>query len=389
MAPSEDRSPHVVIVGTHLDQLHRAPDTLIAGGWRDFGRPAAAVRRLGVRVAIVQAAWEDAEREVDGVPCSFVCEQGDPFVRLPGGWKFRRQPHRLLERVAALRPDLIHFEGLLFPQSLRALARAFPHVPILAQDHGTKCPRGLRRRWYRWGFRPLAAVAFTARAQAEPFTRAGVLREDIPIYEVIEGSSPFTPGDQAAARAATGLSGDPSLFWVGNLDANKDPLTVLDAVARASRTLPDLRLHMCFRHAPLHAAVQTTIAADERLAERVRLIGEVAYPGIELLFRSADFLVQASHAEGSGYGLIEALACGTTPLVTDIPSFRRITGDGACGALVPVDDPAALADAIVDWSRRNRAELRQRARAHFERELSFTAIGRQLQTAYGEVARRR
>src|SRR5262249_38618635 len=70
------------------------------------------------------------------------------------------------------------------------------------------------------------------------------------------------------------------------------------------------------------------------------------HSSMEAHLRAADFLVQASHAEGSGVALIEALACGTTPLVTDIPSFRRITGAGAAGSLTPVGDAAGLANAL-------------------------------------------
>jgi glycosyltransferase involved in cell wall biosynthesis len=372
----------------YLDPLARAPDALVGGGWRDFGRTAAAARRAGARVAMVEAAWEDAEREIEGVRCCFVRERGDPFVRLPGGRTVRHRPRRLIERVSALAPDLIHYEGLVLPRELRALAAALPGVPILAQDHGTKCPHGWRRWWYRWGFAPLAGVTFTARSQAEPFVAAGILRPDLPIFEVIEISSPFTPGDQRAARSATGLDGDPCLLWAGNLDANKDPLTVLAAVAQVTSELPGLRLHMCFRHAPLLRSVETRIAADPALAARVRLLGAVPYPEIEMHYRAADFLVQASHAEGSGGALIDALACGTTPLVTDIPSFRHITGDGECGALVPVGDVGALANAIRDWCRRDRPMLRRHAREHFERDLSFDAIGRQLCAAYDAVLAR-
>ena len=121
---------------------------------------------------------------------------------------------------------------------------------------------------------------------------------------------------------------------------------------------------MCFRHAPLLDAVRARIAADPALASRVRLLGEIPYAEIELHYQAADFLVQASHVEGSGGALIDALACGTTPLVTDIPSFRSITADGACGALVPVGNAAALAGAIRDWCGRDRPALRyRRARA--------------------------
>jgi glycosyltransferase involved in cell wall biosynthesis len=389
MAFDNGSGPRIAWVGMHLDPLGRAPDTLLAGDWHDFGRTAAAAQRAGARVAMVQAAWGDAERNVEGVRCVFVREPDNPFLELPGGRAVPRRPRRLLEHVLALDPDLVHFEGLGFPRGLRALAAALPEVPILAQDHGTKCPRGWRRWWYRWGFAPLAGVAFTARAQAAPFVAAGVLGRRVPVFEVMELSSAFTPGDQAAAQATTGLDGDPCLLWAGNLDANKDPLTALDAIARASVERPRLRVHMCFRHAPLLAAVRDRVAGDPALLGRVRLLGEVPYPAMEAHFRAADFLIQTSHAEGSGGALIDALACGTTPLVTDIPSFRSITGDGRFGALVPVDDAAALARAVCEWSARDRAVLRRTARDHFERRLSFDAIGRQLRAAYDGVRRPR
>jgi glycosyltransferase involved in cell wall biosynthesis len=258
-----------------------------------------------------------------------------------------------------------------------------PGVPILAQDHASKVPRNWRRWLWRWGFAPLAGVTFTARAQADPFKAVGIFRQDLPVFEVIEGSTPFVPGDQRAARAETGLDGDPCLLWVGNLDSNKDPLTVLDAMERAT-AIPNARLHMCYRHAPLLDAVRAR-AARPRLADRVIFHGEVGYPAIQDYFRAADFLVQASHVEGSGYGVIEALACATTPLVTDIPSFRTITGEGEVGALVPVGDVVALARALETWSLRDRSALRCHARAHFDRRLSFDAIAGQLMVAYDGV----
>src|SRR6185295_6630591 len=118
---------------------------------------------------------------------------------------------------------------------------------------------------------------------------------------------------------------------------------------------------MCFRSAPLLEAVRARIATDPVLKGRVQLLGTLPRAALEQYLRAADFLVQGSHAEGSGVALIEALACGTTPLVTDIPSFRRITGEGAVGALVPPGDSAALARAIRSWSCRDRLALRRDA----------------------------
>jgi glycosyltransferase involved in cell wall biosynthesis len=103
--------------------------------------------------------------------------------------------------------------------------------------------------------------------------------------------------------------------------------------------------------------------------------------------RAADVFVLGSHHEGSGYSLIEALACGLPPVVTDIPSFRVLTGRGAVGRLWPCGDSAALTRALVAAGRADPA-LRTAVRGHFVRELSFAAVGRKLSAMYAEVRER-
>jgi glycosyltransferase involved in cell wall biosynthesis len=236
----------------------------------------------------------------------------------------------------------------------------------------------------------LAGVLFTTREQAAAMTEAGVLPPTTPIFEVMESTSRFTPGDMEAARLATGIRADPAFLWVGRLDANKDPLTVLEAFALTSAELPGAHLWMCYQDSPLLAEVQRRIASDPCLTDRVTLLGTQPHDRIQTRLRAADFLVLGSHKEGSGYAAIEALACGTPALVTDIPSFRRITGDGRAGALSRPGDASAMARAMVAWASGDRAAQRRAAREQFERHLSLHAIGAQLRAAYeAAVARRR
>jgi glycosyltransferase involved in cell wall biosynthesis len=380
--PSE--APHVVVVGVDLDHARRTPSELVPF-WDDFGHLEAAAAGHGcLRVSIVQASWYDEQREVQGVQCHFVRET-KPTVRLPGGRVVRMIPLRLCARVRELRPDIVHFNGLGFSRDLWALRAVLPRVPIVAQAHSDSIPSGLLRWYFRLGIEGIDAAMFCARAQGELFKKRGLLPRALPIFEVIEVSTLFEPGEQRSARAKTGLGGDPCLFWLGNLDSNKDPLMVLDAVALSSTYLPELRLYMAFHHASLVGAVRERVSSDPSLAGRVVLIGELPHNAVETHLQAADFLVQGSHREGAGFGVIEALACGTTPLVTDIPSFRRITDGGRYGALVPVGDSIALAREILAWSRRDRASLRRDARDHFERELSYGAMGRQLRETYAQV----
>src|SRR6185503_8798510 len=165
-------------------------------------------------------------------------------------------------------------------------------------------------------------------------------------FEIPESTSGFVPGEQSQARAAAGIDGDPCVLWIGHLDANKDPLTVLEAVSRASAELPRLKLWCRFGSAPLRAQVEARIARDPSLRERVTLLGRVPHERVEVLMRAADLFVLGSHREGSSFSLIEALTTGLTPVVTDIASLRALTGHGAVGELWPCGDAAAGAQAL-------------------------------------------
>jgi glycosyltransferase involved in cell wall biosynthesis len=295
--------------------------------------------------------------------------------------------HELLQQ---LRPDVIHLHGLGFTREVHWLSRLAPGVPLLVQDHAARPPRR-PWNWWRWR-RALARVGglvFCAREQARPFARRGLLTARTRIYEVPEASSDFKPREMQAARRLTGLEGDPGLLWVGHLDANKDPLTVLDGVALLAAQRPALRLSMCFGSAPLLPAVEARLR-DPRLVGRVRLLGRVPHAEVEALMSAADFLVQGSHREGSGYSVIEALACGCSPVVTDIPSFRSLLGPlplQQAAALWPVGDAAALAEALLRLTCGPAEQRRQRVLERFESHCSLSALGRGLLAAYEDVAR--
>jgi glycosyltransferase involved in cell wall biosynthesis len=180
------------------------------------------------------------------------------------------------------------------------------------------------------------------------------------------------------------MFGDPCVLWTGRLNENKDPLTMLAAFKIAAASLSDARLWCCFGEAPMLDVVRYGIAASDVLRERVVLVGPRPHTEMEQRFRAADFFLQTSHHEAAGFSLIEALACGATPIVTDIPPARRIVGDA--GALTPVGDAPSMARALVDWASRDRDRLRCIARARFDESLTFASIGRDLRKTYETLA---
>lgn len=359
-----------------VDPDRRAPEHLL-DEWHALATTAEAVASTGPQVSVVQASMVTGRIERSGVVFHFVAPD-HRRARLTKSANF----HSL---VRDLSPDVIHVHGLNFAQEVTELHKLAPRAPILLQDHADRIPYFWQRTFWRRGMAAAAGVSFSARAQANPFLEANLLSSNTPVFQIPEATSRFCLGDQKTARAATGLYGNPAVLWVGHLDRNKDPLTILDAISAAAKDQSDLQLWCCYGNTPLLSKVQARIARDTRLRGRVHLLGHVPHRRVEQLMQAADFFVLGSHKEGGNFSLIEALATGLTPFATDIPSSRSLLNDGTVGVLWPCGDWRTLAShlrtASVDKARKTRFEVR----SFFERELSGTAIGRKFVLAYEEL----
>lgn len=370
----------VVQISFFNDPADRPPSQLL-NAWSTLVDVAEAACGANVSVSVVQASGHTERLERNGVRYYFL-----PF----GAARASKLRNRALrELLRSLAPDVLHVHGLGFHRDVLALADLAPQVPVILQDHANRPPRLWQRAAWRRGLSGAAGVAFCAAEQAQPFAEAGLLHPNTRLYEVPESTSRFAPGDQQEARLITGVEGDPAVLWVGHLDPNKDPLTVLDGVSAAGRELPQLQMYCCYGTARLLRAVQGRISSDPDLRGRVHLLGRVSHERVELLMRAADIFVLGSHREGSGYSLIESLACGLSPVVTDIPSFRALTSGGTVGKLWPCGDAHALCEALRSSADRTGPETRAAVRAHYDRELSFEALGRKLAAMYEDVVGRR
>jgi glycosyltransferase involved in cell wall biosynthesis len=361
------------------DPEGRTPEELLIA-WPSLVDIAECASRAGTRVSVIQASRHTCRTQSNDVSYDFL-----PFGRAAPAAGMADGLARLLGELA---PDVLHIQGLGFPHDTLSLASLAPRIPIVLQDHADGVPPFWRRPLWRRSFAATAGVVFCAFEQSVPFIIKGLIGTQTRVYEVPESTSRFVPGDRELARREMSVDGAPVLVWIGHLDANKDPLTVLEGVSQAARTLPGLQLWCCFGTAPLLEPVQRRIETDPLLRDRVHLLGRLPHEKVERLMQAADVFVLGSHREGSGYSLLEALACGVTPVVTDIPSFRSLTGSGAVGALWPVGSAEGLCRALLAVVPGLRAETRAQIRAHFDRELSFDAVGAKWATTYADVVER-
>ena len=105
------------------------------------------------------------------------------------------------------------------------------------------------------------------------------------------------------------------------------------------------------------------------------------------LWRKCHFAVLPSHREGLPGSLLEAAASGRPMIATDAPGCREIVIEDQTGLLVPIEDPAALAQAIAKLA--TSPELRSRygkaARQLVVGKLSATIIGSSIVRLYDEL----
>ena len=370
------RHMHIVCVSYFYEPRLGSPEALLeayptVSDWAD------ALVSAGAQVTVIQRFSQDADLRRRDVRYRFVAEKpgrpGDPFDRAL----------RVNQAVAAAKPTVVHVNGLLFVCQAQSLRRRLPKTPILAQDHANLPPRGaLKSLALRIAMRAVDGVSFTAEEQEAPWRDSRLLGPDTPTFLLMESTSRFTLMDRVAARSRTGLTGAPQCLWVGRLDTNKDPLCVLEGFGRAAARLPTARLAMAYGDAPLLEVVQRWLARHPEVSERVDLLGKRPHREMEAIYNSCDLYVSGSHREGSGYAALEALACGVEPVLTDIPSYRRLLSRGDVGSLRTPGDPSSLVEALLSGAERYGPGTPQRVRAYFDAHWGLNALGREALAVY-------
>jgi glycosyltransferase involved in cell wall biosynthesis len=168
----------------------------------------------------------------------------------------------------------------------------------------------------------------------------------------------FGPGDAPP--------GDPYVLTVGAVQPRKNQLAALAAAGEAGLPLVVV--------GPLKDAA----TAAELRAGGARLEGYVSTERLVELYRGARCVVQASHYEGFGLPVVEAMTCGTPVVIVSEPALVEIAG----GAAV-VADAGSLGAAITEALRdRDRLVALGLARA---REFSWQETAEKTVAAYLEA----
>ncbi len=164
------------------------------------------------------------------------------------------------------------------------------------------------------------------------------------IHVVYEGvDARFAPGDPAqVARIRERFSPErPYLLMVGTLEPRKNHAAALRVLARLAREGFPHRLLIAGGRGWLFRPIRKLV--DELgLGDRVRFTGYVTDEELPALYTGADCLVMPSLYEGFGFPVLEAMACGTPVVCSNVSSLPEVAGSAAL-LVDPRDEEALLA----------------------------------------------
>jgi glycosyltransferase involved in cell wall biosynthesis len=295
------------------------------------------------------------------------------FIKLKN--KVVRFPWRMHKLIKKLKADVVFVNGFIFPFQIIQLRLALGRsVKIIVLHRAEKPFNGPKKHLQQLADKCVNAYLFTSAEFGEQWIKNGNIKRQEKIHEVIQASSVFFPGNQLQARAELSVTGLPVFLWVGRLDTNKDPITVVKAFIRLLHSHPNAKLYMIYQTEELLQDVKRLVEANASAKDAIRLIGKVPHLQLQKWYNAADFIISSSHYEGSGVAVCEAMSCGCIPIVTNIVSFRRMTGPGKCGLLYEPGNTEALLNTLLYAIQMDLECESKKVLQQFQAELSFQAI---------------
>ncbi|MBM3130288.1 MAG: glycosyltransferase family 4 protein [Chloroflexi bacterium] len=214
----------------------------------------------------------------------------------------------------------------------------------------------------RWGMQKANRIIALSESTRRNLVDWGIAAEKIRVvYPCM--SSTFRSTAPASAATKYRLP-DSYVFYLGTLEPRKNIPTLLRAFALAKKrgALPHALViagARGWRYDDIFRTVE-----ELGIKDQVIFLGYVPDQDLPALYSGADVFAYLSWYEGFGFPVLEAMACGTPVLTSNVSALPEVVGDA--GILVPPNDPEQAADAIV----------RVLADAEWRRELSARGLAR-------------
>lgn len=270
-----------------------------------------------------------------------------------------------------------------------ALAGMITRIPVISVFHGPtdlKSPGRLvaAKRWLiRAGCSAIVAVSSSTR---EALLQYGIPPDSITLIQNGVDTETYSPGKSSELRRELGLAADDLLIAaVGNIRAPKAYDVLLRAADKVLERVPRAFFAVIGEGDESQMKPLLDLRGALGIESRVRFLG--FRKSTAALFQNFDIFVSSSSTEGLSLSFLEAMASGCAIVATRSGGAQEALGNGLSGLSVPINDPAALADAIAGVAQdyELRVRLGSAARARAVQEFSLQSTIAKYQTLYDRL----
>ena len=379
---------------------------IIANFWPGWGGAegqcrllARELHRLGHEVVILTRHRPDAPsiEQMDGVTVYRTPAVGSGLLRsltwtlTATAWLRRhRQRFHVVQCYQLLSPAYVGIFGCWRASGRRPSGRQPVVVrPACSGQYGDvaevrRLPLTRIRQWLLQHVDVFVTLTQAIEAELVEFGLGSVRCQRIPNGVDLEAFRPASPEEKRALRIRLGLPEDRVLcVFAGRLTPQKDPELLLEAWATGR--VGDAHL-LFVGDGPLRQSLERRIAPA---SEATRITFIQATPDVAPYLRAADLLALPSRGEGMSNVLLEAMACGLSVVVTDLPVNREVVGkDGRAGWLVAPGDAPGLAHAIetLEKTPTLRRETGAAARARVQERFAIRRVAGEYLSLYAELS---
>jgi len=174
------------------------------------------------------------------------------------------------------------------------------------------------------------------------------------------------------------------LLFVGVLNGRKGEFDLIKAMKRVTVEHPDSKLVVIGDGPTRKFAIE--MAGESGLAKKIVFIPSVGPSRMSGFYGASDLFVLPSHSEGLPKALLEAMACGTAAVVSDIPAHRGIIRNGETGYLFRTGDTEDLAATLLAALKgcEARERIAQAARAFVKEHCTWQNVARRIDRIYDD-----
>jgi teichuronic acid biosynthesis glycosyltransferase TuaC len=247
-----------------------------------------------------------------------------------------RGAENLLKRLHAERPISLIDAHYVYPDGHAAvLLGERLNIPVVITARGTDINLFSRmpliRPMIRRALKRANGVIAVSGALKQRMVELGIEAEKVAVIRNGIDRSIFHPRDQAEARRRLGLATESRIIiTVGALV----PLKGMDRLIDAMKLLSNERVKLyVIGEGPERAALEAQIA-KHNLSDRVFFLGSRPQQDLAEWYSAADLFCLASSREGCPNVVIEAMACGTPVVATDVGGVRELIAEQVCGRVI-------------------------------------------------------